>query len=102
MTATRTLQLRRYRIVDGQLDDFVDWFRAKLAPAREAFGFSVEFAIAVPEACQFVWGVSADGDVPAFKDIDHRWQSSAERRAVFDGEPARIADVRTDFVDRIV
>jgi len=62
MTNGRTVQLRRYRIVDGELDAFVAWWRTRLLPARVAFGFTLESALIVPATNAFVWSVSAEGD----------------------------------------
>lgn len=91
MTAARTTQLRRYRIVPGQLPEFVAWWRARLLPAREAFGFTLEFALAVPETDEFVWAVSVDGDEAALGSLDVAWTASPERATAFEGVPQRVA-----------
>ena len=96
--ADRTIQLRRYRIVPGELDGFVDWFRERLLPARLAYGYSLEFAYALPESNTFVWAVSVPGDVDALTALDASWQSSDERAAVFAGAPRRIEEVHLDVV----
>ena len=88
---TRTTQLRRYRIVEGQTAAFTAWFRERLLPARTAFGFVLEFAVVVPETDEFVWAVSAEGDAEAFADLAAAWDGSPERRAVFEGAPQRVA-----------
>lgn len=90
MSEERTVQLRRYRIVDGQLDAFVAWWRDRLLPARVAFGFVLESALIVPETNEFVWSVSAEGDEEAFARLDAAWAASPERVAVFDGVPRRV------------
>jgi antibiotic biosynthesis monooxygenase (ABM) superfamily enzyme len=91
MSEQRTLQLRRYRIVDGEMGAFVAWWRDRLLPAREAFGFRLESAVVVPETAEFVWCVSAAGDEAAFAAIDAAWAASPERAAAFDGVPQRVA-----------
>jgi hypothetical protein len=91
MSDGRTVQLRRYRIVDGELDAFVDWWRARLLPARVAFGFTLESALIVPETSEFVWSVSAAGDTDAFAVLDAAWAASSERVAAFEGVPQRVA-----------
>jgi antibiotic biosynthesis monooxygenase (ABM) superfamily enzyme len=91
MTDARTTQLRRYRITAGELPAFLDWWRSRLVPAREAFGFAVEFAVAVPETDEFVWAVSAAGDEAAFAALDAAWVASSERAAAFEGEPQHVA-----------
>ncbi|MGT2424718.1 hypothetical protein [Amnibacterium kyonggiense] len=90
MSEGRTVQLRRYRIVGGELEAFVDWWRSRLLPAREAFGFALETAFVVPETGEFVWAVSAEGDAEAFARIDAAWTASRERAAVFEGVPQRV------------
>ncbi|MFD1723085.1 hypothetical protein [Amnibacterium endophyticum] len=90
MDAVRTVQLRRYRIVPGELPAFTAWWRETLLPAREAFGFRLEFAVAVPETDEFVWAVSADGDADAFATIDAAWAGSSERAACFVDVPQRV------------
>lgn len=91
MTGTRTVQLRRYHIVDGYLPDFLEWWRTSLLPARQAFGFTLESALVVPETQEFVWAVSAPGDAAAFAQRDAAWAASPERAAVFAGVPQRVA-----------
>ena len=91
MSEQRTVQLRRYRIVDGELDAFVAWWRTRLLPAREAFGFRLESALVVPETQEFVWSVSVAGDEAAFARLDAAWTASPERAAAFEGVPQRVA-----------
>lgn len=93
MNEARTVQLRRYRIVEGELPAFVDWWRARLLPARLAFGFVLESAFVVPETDEFVWAVSVAGDEAAFGALDAAWTVSAERKAAFDGVPQRVASM---------
>jgi hypothetical protein len=91
MGEQRTVQLRRYRIVDGELDAFVSWWRERLLPARQAFGFVLESALVVPETAEFVWAVSAEGDEAAFARLDAAWAASPERVVAFEGVPQRVA-----------
>jgi antibiotic biosynthesis monooxygenase (ABM) superfamily enzyme len=93
MSEGRTVQLRRYRIVDGELDAFLGWWRSRLLPARQAFGFVLEHALVVPETDEFVWAVSAEGDTDAFARLDAAWTASPERAAVFEGVPQRVASM---------
>jgi hypothetical protein len=93
MSQERTVQLRRYRIVEGELPGFVAWWRSRLLPARQAFGFRVETALVVPDTDEFVWAVSAEGDAAAFAALDAAWAASTERAAAFDGVPQRIASM---------
>jgi hypothetical protein len=91
LSEERTLQLRRYRIVDGELDAFVEWWRSRLLPARLAYGFALESALVVPETDEFVWCVSAAGDEQEFAGLDAAWTASPERAAAFEGVPQRVA-----------
>jgi hypothetical protein len=93
MDEGRTVQLRRYRIVDGEMAAFVDWWRARLLPARVAFGFALESALVVPETDEFVWSVSVAGDEAAFARLDAAWAASPERVAAFEGVPQRVASM---------
>ena len=93
MSETRTVQLRRYRIVEGELPAFLDWWRTRLLPARQAFGFRLETALVVPDTDEFVWAVSAEGDETAFARLDAAWTASPERVVAFDGVPQRVASM---------
>src|SRR5437660_194136 len=93
MTEERTVQLRRYRIVEGELPAFHDWWRSRLLPARLAFGFELETAMIVPETDEFVWAVSVAGDGAAFTALDAAWTASPERAAAFEGVPQRVASM---------
>lgn len=98
---TRTVQLRRYRIVPGELPAFIDWWRERIVPARELHGFQVEFAFAVPENDEFVWAVSVAGDRDAFRAVDERYAASDERRKAFEGQPKRIDTATIAIADRL-
>jgi hypothetical protein len=93
MSQDRTVQLRRYRIVDGEMPAFTDWWRTRLLPARQAFGFTLESALIVPETDEFVWAVSAPGDPEAFGRLDAAWAASPERVVAFEGVPQRVASM---------
>lgn len=77
-----TVQLRRYRIAEGELDGFVLWFR-RAAKTRARFGFTVEFAYLNREVGEFVWAVSHPGDSAAFDEAEASWRIDPERAAVF-------------------
>lgn len=100
--ATTTTQLRRYELVDGVLDDFLVWFRARIVPAREAHGFTIEFAFADREVNEFVWAVSLPGDAEAFRAVEKTYLESPEREAAFAGEPTRVAVHHVRLVERIL
>ncbi|WP_085476168.1 NIPSNAP family protein [Rathayibacter oskolensis] len=99
---TRTIQLRRYELVDGVMDDFLAWYTAKIIPAREAHGFRIEFAYADREVNEFIWAVSAPGDADAYAEIEKTYLASPEREAAFAGEPVRVAVHHVRLIERIV
>jgi hypothetical protein len=84
-----TVQLRRYQVKPGQMDDFVQWWPG-VVQARKQYGFEVLFAFVDESTNQFVWAVSHDGDSEAFDADEKTYLASPERAAVFDGVPSRI------------
>lgn len=92
-----TVQLRRYELVPGEVDDFVAWFPA-IIPAREKYGFRVLFAYLDREHDEFVWAVSHDGDFEAALET---YNASPERAAVFAGQPQRVAKMYLAYVDPV-
>jgi hypothetical protein len=89
-----TVQLRRYQVNPGQMDDFVAWWHG-IVPVRQKYGFSVLFAFVDESTNQFVWAVSHDGD---FEEVEKVYNASPERAAVFEGVPRRIAET---FVSKV-
>ncbi|GAA5149584.1 hypothetical protein GCM10023321_13660 [Pseudonocardia eucalypti] len=81
-----TVQLRRYRIADGQLDAFMSWF-PRAVRTREPYGFFVEFAYVDRVAGEFIWAVGHPGDSDAFDDAEARWRVDPERTTVFGEQP---------------
>ncbi|MEW9552057.1 hypothetical protein [Nonomuraea sp. NPDC050783] len=53
------IQLLRYNIEPGRMDDFIGWWRG-LVPIREQYGYRLLFALADRENHQFVWAVEHD------------------------------------------
>jgi len=82
-------QLRDYRIVDGELDRFVEEWRAHLAPVRRSLGFTVDAAWTVEGESRFVWLLSFPGDWDDFAAADQRYFASPER-ARLEPDPARL------------
>ena len=101
MAEIRTTQLRRYRIVPGELEAFVAWWRDLLVPARDAYGYRVEGAWSVPSTDEFVWVVSVAGDAAALEHLDAAWAASPERAVVFAGVPKRVAESVVTVADPI-
>jgi len=86
----KTVQLRRYEMVQGTQDDFKSWWRGTLVPLREKFGFSAEFGYMNEDESEFLWAVSYPGDLTEFKRIEAEYMASDDRKAVFDDLPKRV------------
>ncbi len=95
----RTIQLRRYTLVDGEYDAFVAWFDRWMPRVRPAAGFAIDFAYGLPDTNEFVWAVSAEGDREAFLALEEAYMVSDARAEAFDGVPQRVAVYNVAFVD---
>lgn len=95
----KTIQLRRYTLVDGTYDEFVDWWRGAMPAVRPPAGFTIEFAYGLPETNEFVWAVSVAGDREEFERLESTYMASDARAAVFEGVPQRVAVYDVKFVD---
>ena len=98
MGAMRTIQLRRYTLVDGEYDAFVAWWEGCMPRVRPAAGFAIEFAYGLPVTNEFVWAVSAEGDEEAFLALEKEYMASDARAAAFAGVPQRVAAYDIAFV----
>ncbi|MFF2369967.1 hypothetical protein [Agromyces sp. NPDC058110] len=97
----KTIQLRRYTLVDGEYDAFVAWWNSTMPSVRPAAGFAIEFAYGVRETNEFVWAVSAEGDQEAFLALEQTYLASDARAAAFDGVPQRVAEYDIRFVEDV-
>ncbi|HWI31725.1 MAG TPA: hypothetical protein VNT50_09530 [Microbacterium sp.] len=97
----KTIQLRRYTLVDGEYEAFLAWWRERMTRVRPAAGFTIEFAYGLPDTNEFVWAVSAEGDEAAFLALESEYLASAARAEAFDGIPQRVAEYNVRFVDEI-
>jgi hypothetical protein len=97
----KTIQLRRYAIVEGEYDAFLAWWQQWMPRVRSAAGFPIEFAYGLPETNEFVWAVSAEGDRDAFLAREEVYMASEARAQAFDGVPQRVAEYNVRFVDEI-
>ena len=70
MGRVKTIQLRRYTLVDGEYDAFVEWWRGAMPAVRPPAGFTIEFAYGLRESNEFVWAVSAPGDRDEFARLE--------------------------------
>jgi hypothetical protein len=95
----KTIQLRRYTLIDGEYDAFVEWWRAAMPAVRPPAGFTIEFGYGLRETNEFVWAVSAAGDREEFERLETVYMASDARAAVFEGVPQRVAVYDVRFVD---
>jgi hypothetical protein len=73
-----SVQLRRYEINPGEMEQFLDAVRAAFV-VREQYGFRVAFALVDEERNQFTWAVTHDGD---FASVEAQYYASPERAAL--------------------
>lgn len=97
----KTVQLRRYTLVDGESEAFVAWWTAVIPALRAAAGFTLEFAYLDAESGEFIWAVSVPGDAADFTRVDEAYQASDTRRAAFAGLTERVAHARVSLVETI-
>lgn len=70
------VQLCRYRIEQGRLDQFTAEWRSGVVPLREKFGFTLLGAWSLPESSEFVWVVGHE----SLKDADRAYYESTDRK----------------------
>jgi hypothetical protein len=97
----KTIQLRRYTLVEGEYDAFLAWWREWMPRVRAQAGFTIDFAYGLPETNEFIWAVSADGDREEFLALEETYMASDARARAFDGVPQRVAEYNVRFVDGI-
>jgi hypothetical protein len=85
------IQLRDYRIRSGALDQWVDEWRAHIAPLRRANGFAIPAAWTVRGEDRFVWLLEHRDGWDAFTEADAAYYGSPERAAI-DPDPARLIE----------
>jgi hypothetical protein len=76
-----TVQLRRYRVKSGELENFVKRWHLVL-PVRRQYGFEVLFAFVDRSTNQFVWAVSHEGDGDDFDVAEKSLMESSEGAAI--------------------
>ena len=81
MGVMKTIQLRRYTLVEGEYDAFVSWWGEWMPKVRPASGFAIEFAYGLRETNEFVWAVSAPGDEASFLEREKTYLASDDRAA---------------------
>jgi hypothetical protein len=97
----RTYQLRRYQIAEGRMSDFTKWMDELLIPARESFGYQVEFKLIDRETSQYVWCVSLPTDEAGFLEIQNEYGQSEARAKAFESSPNCFEPVSISFVEAL-
>ncbi len=97
----KTVQLRRYRVIDDLYEDFLAWWQATMPALRTSAGFTVEFAYAIPASHEFVWAVSAPGTAEDFLRLETEYQAANERSGIFAGLPQRLRETQIELIDVI-
>lgn len=93
----RTIQLRRYTLVEGEYEAFVEWWEKWMPRVRPAAGFEIEFAYGLPGTNEFIWAVSAEGGEDEFLALEKLYMASDARAEAFAGVPQRVAASQTTF-----
>ena len=82
-----TWQVREYTVKPGEMQAWLDEWRAKIVPLRQKFGFHVLGAWTVDGTDQFIWVISYRGPKP-WQEADAEYYGSTERKAI-QPDPAR-------------
>jgi hypothetical protein len=88
------VQLRRYEIKPGEMEQFLEAVRAAFV-VREQYGFAVAFALVDEENNEFVWAVTHDGDFAA---AEEAYYASPERAGLPDNPADHIAVLHVGMV----
>jgi hypothetical protein len=80
-------QFRDYTVKLGEMDEWLEEWRAKLFPLRTKRGFRIVAAWVVPESNRFLWVIRWEGK-GSFEAADRAYYASRERKAV-QPNPAR-------------
>ncbi|WP_146341375.1 hypothetical protein [Nesterenkonia sp. NBAIMH1] len=83
----RTTWMRRYTLEPALAEQFVEFLRTKVIPAREDRGFTVESMWLDDEKTELTWFVSRPGSAEDFAAAEREWEASDERAEIFAGTP---------------
>lgn len=94
-------QLRMYQVKQGELDAFIEEWRARVVPLRRRFGFRVEGAWAIREKGEFIWILSYDGP-DGFEKRDAAYYASPERKALSPDPARHLARIDTRLMTSVL
>lgn len=89
-SAQRTTWMRRYTLDPQLAEEFVQFLRTQVIPAREELGFTVESMWLDSESAELTWFVSRPGSAEEFAAAEQHWEQSEERARIFADAPAYV------------
>ena len=93
------VQLRRYVINQGRLDQFITECKTGIGPLREKFGFTLLGAWSLPESSEFVWIIGREN---GFDDADRAYYESDERKQLSPDPAAHIEETHNSLAEIVV
>lgn len=97
----RTTVMRRYVLDPALVDEFVDFLRTEVFPAREEHGFTVESVWLSAERDVLTWFVSRFGTPEEFDAAERAWEESEERARIFADRPKYVLEKDVRHVTRL-
>ncbi len=96
-----TSQLRMYKAKEGELDAFIEEWRAKILPLRKKLGFTVEGAWAIRATSEFIWILTYNGP-EGFEARDAAYYAAPERKAVTPDPARHLAHIETKLMTSVL
>ena len=93
------VQLRRYLIKEGRLDQFITEWKTGVVPLREKFGFIFLGAWSLPESNEFVWVIGCRGD---FNDTDLAYYESDDRKQLIPNPAVHIDETHHSVAEIVI
>lgn len=95
------IQLRDYRIRQGQMDSWIAGWKSAIVPLREDEGFRVIGAWVDAEHDRFVWLIGYSGD-DGFEAANDRYYASPRRKALHPEPSEFIEEARKTMVEAVL
>ncbi|MBX3195695.1 MAG: hypothetical protein KF727_11440 [Microbacteriaceae bacterium] len=100
-SAVPTIMLRSYLLQPAGADEFLAWWRPRIPPLRERYGFRIEFAHLDREHDRFVWALSYPGSRAAFEAADAVYSADPDRAAAMALAPP-LRDSVVGFIEPVL